>query len=184
MASIPVPSSEPANSVTQSTFYNQIVRDNTRLETLEKGGLIPTSDILVQTVDNGDTDHAPSGDAVYDFVLSQVGGFIVQTVTNGDTTNAPSGDAVFDYVEAKRLTVVANLNFPNVVAFTTEALNVTVTGAVVGDAVALGPPSGVNSGLAWNGWVTATDTVRIKVYNTTAVDINPPAADWRATVFK
>lgn len=184
MPSIPVPSSEPTNPVTQSTFYNTIERDNTRLETLEKGGLIPTSDILVQTVTNGDTDHAPSGDAVFDFVADSIVDNLVQTVTNGDTDHAPSADAVFDYVEAKRLTAVANLNFPNVVALTSQSLNITVTGAVEGDAVALGPPSGVNAGFAWNAWVTAPDTVRVKLYNTTAVDINPPAADWRATVFK
>lgn len=181
MPSVPVSSDEPANAVTQATFYNQLENDSERVAVLEKAQKIPGApDIIVQTVTNGDTTHAPSGDAVFDFV----GDILTSSVTNGDTTHAPTGDAVFDYVAARTLTTVANLNFPNVVANTTEALNMTVTGAAVGDSVALGPPSGVNAGFVWNAWVSAADTVRIKLFNTTAVDINPPAADWRATVFK
>ena len=57
---------------------------------------------ITQSVTNGDVLHAPSGDAVYDFVLTQVATKpgLVSTVTNGDTTHAPSGDAVYDAISA------------------------------------------------------------------------------------
>ena len=57
---------------------------------------------ITQSVTNGDVLHAPSGDAVYDFVLTQVATkpSLASSVTNGDTTHAPSGDAVYDAIEA------------------------------------------------------------------------------------
>lgn len=57
------------------------------------------SDLIVQTVTNSDTTHAPSGDAIYNFVQTEISNITpVQSVTNGDTTNAPSADAVYDFV--------------------------------------------------------------------------------------
>jgi hypothetical protein len=165
MASIPVPSSEPANAVTQSTFYNQIVRDGERVAVLEKSGNLQTNDILVQSVTNGDTTHAPSGDAVFD-ALATV-----------------EADAQA-YTDAKTITNTASLNFPSVGAFLAADLTITVTGAATGDSVALGPPSGINAGFLWSGYVSAANTVTVRVYNLTGVAIDPPAQTWRATVFK
>ena len=58
---------------------------------------------ITQSVTNGDVLHAPSGDAVYDFVVTQVATKpdLASSVTNGDTTHAPSGDAVFDALALK-----------------------------------------------------------------------------------
>lgn len=180
MPSTPVPSSYPANAVRQTTFFNKQERDSERVATLEKAGILQTNNIIVQTVTNGDTTHAPSGDAVFDAIED----ILATTVTNGDTTHAPTGDAVFDYVEGKRLTATASLNFPNVVAFAAADLTITVTGAATGDSVALGPPDTINAGFLWCGFVSAANTVTVRVYNLTGVAINPPAQTWRATVFK
>lgn len=210
MPSVPVSSEEPANSVLQSTFWDDIVSVAQRTGVLEKAANLQSNDILVQTVTNGDATHAPSSDAVFDFVADALSDFLATTVVDGDTTHAPTGnavfdaiaalltgavangdtshapsaDAVFDFVEGKHLTATASLNFPNVVAFAKQDLTITVTGAAVGDSVALGAPAAINAGFLWCGWVSAADTVTVRVYNLTGVAINPPAQTWRATVFK
>jgi hypothetical protein len=184
MVSIPVGSDEPANAVLQSTFYNDIVSINKRTGVLEKAATDQTAGLVVQTVTNGDIDHAPSGDAVNDFVTNEIVDVLTSTVANGDITHAPTGNAVFDYVEAKVLTGTASLNFPNLVAFAVADLTVTVTGAATGDSVSLGPPAAINAGLLWCGFVSAADTVTVRVYNLTAIAIDPPPQTWRATVSK
>lgn len=155
MPSIPVPSSTRPNTIRQQSMRDTVQSNSDRVEVLEKSGRTPDTS-----------------------------GLIVQDVDNGDTTHAPSGDAVFDYVEGKRLTNTASLNFPNVVAFTKQDLTIAVTGATIGDSVALAAPNNINAGFLWCGWVSAADTVTVRVYNLTGVDINPAAQTWRATVFK
>lgn len=80
------------------------------------------------------------------------------------------------------LTATATLDFPNILAQTCAELTITVTGAVVGDAVRLGPPSTIEANLSWNGYVSAADTVTVRVCNPSAGAINPASATWRATV--
>jgi hypothetical protein len=82
------------------------------------------------------------------------------------------------------LTATAALNFPNIVTLTSQELTITVTGAAVGDSVVLGPPAAIEANLTWAGYVSAADTVTIRVSNPTAGDINPASATWRATVLK
>jgi hypothetical protein len=79
-------------------------------------------------------------------------------------------------------TATAVLDFPNIPAQTCAELNMTVTGAVVGDEVRLGPPSTIEANLSWSGYVSAADTVTIRVCNPSAGAINPVSATWRATV--
>lgn len=178
--SVPVESDEPSNAVRQSTFFNTIDRNSNEIEVLQKSGILQTAAILTGTVTNGDSTHAPTGDAVYDFG----NGLLASSVTDGDTTHAPTGDAVFDYIEAKRVTATASLNFPSIAAGTVSVLTITVTGAATGDSVALGPPSGLESNLIAFGRVSAADTVTVRLYNPTGSAIDPAAATWRATVFK
>lgn len=80
------------------------------------------------------------------------------------------------------LSAVATLNFANILAGAIGTMTITVTGAVVGDTVALGPPDTIEAGLMWSGFVSATDTVTIRLHNTTGGAINPAAADWKASI--
>lgn len=82
------------------------------------------------------------------------------------------------------LTATAALNFPNIVTLTSQELTITVTGAAVGDSVLVGPPAAIEANLTWAAFVSAADTVTIRVSNPTAGDINPASATWRATVLK
>lgn len=81
--------------------------------------------------------------------------------------------------------VQAVLNFDSVSAGAVGTpLTVTVPGAVVGDQVILGPPSGIDAGLMWAGFVSAADTVQIRLFNGTGSPINPAEATWAVTVMR
>ena len=60
----------------------------------------------------------------------------------------------------------------------------TVPGAAVGDTVAAGPPSSLPAGLSVTAYVSAVDTVSVRLSNPTAAAINPASASWKATAVK
>lgn len=78
----------------------------------------------------------------------------------------------------------ATLDFPSANAAATQALTVAVPGAALGDAVVLAPPSTLNAGLIPSAFVSAADTVTIRVTNITAVAIDAASATWGVLVFK
>lgn len=77
----------------------------------------------------------------------------------------------------------AELNFGSINAGATAELTLTVTGAVTGQPVALSSASSVEAGLIWCGYVSAANTVTVRMYNTTGAPIDPAAATWTALVF-
>lgn len=85
---------------------------------------------------------------------------------------------------ANRLTNTAALDFPSIAAAGQQELTITVTGAAVGDAVLLGPPSTLTAGLIATARVSAADTVTIRLSNITGSAIDPASATWRATVLR
>lgn len=77
-------------------------------------------DIITQVISDGDTNHAPSSDAVYDALVdleTSISDILVQSVTDGDTTHAPSADAVFDFISTSVIKyaklVYTNTSDPN-----------------------------------------------------------------------
>lgn len=80
------------------------------------------------------------------------------------------------------LTVTATLDFASIASLATAELAVTVTGAVVGKPVRAGPPAAIAAGLMWGAYVSAADTVRIRLYNSTAAAIDPVSAAWTVSV--
>lgn len=82
------------------------------------------------------------------------------------------------------LTATATLNFPSIAAGATDQLTITVTGAAAGDAVFIGSPSTLNTGLTVTGFVSATNTVTVRVFNGTAGAIDPASSTFRAVVAK
>jgi hypothetical protein len=94
------------------------------------------------------------------------------------TTKLGTSGAVFNAI----FSATATLDFPSIGANSTEQLTMTVTGAQVGDSVHLGAPSTLESGLNFCGFVSAANTVTIRVHNSTGGSIDPVSATWRATV--
>jgi hypothetical protein len=88
----------------------------------------------------------------------------------------------------KILSEVASLNFGSISTGQYQDLTITVTGAASGDMCNATPASGIEAGLTWNGWVSAADTVTVRLwYHQGALgsgSVDPAARNWRATVFK
>lgn len=83
------------------------------------------------------------------------------------------------------LTKSEAVDFASIAAGAVGSATVTVTGAEVGDAVALGPPSDLSSdALVVGAFVSAANTVTIRIKNnhaTLALDL--ASATWRVVVF-
>ena len=69
---------------------------------------------------------------------------------------------------------------------TAADLAVTVTGAAVGDSVIMHPPAtAITAGLlVCQCWVSATDTITVRVYNGSAGTIDAAAATWIYTLIR
>jgi hypothetical protein len=78
-----------------------------------------------------------------------------------------------------------SVNPPNIVANTSTAFTVTITGVQTGDLVFLTPPSGIEDGLVFQGAnVTAANTVTIKMRNVTGTDIDGDPRTWSYMVIR
>lgn len=62
--------------------------------------------------------------------------------------------------------------------------DVTATGAEVGDAAIVTPPSGLDAGLVFCAFVTASNTVTVRMINGTASPIDVASGTWRVKVIK
>ena len=80
------------------------------------------------------------------------------------------------------LYATASLNFSSIAANAIAALTVTVTGAVVGATVKLGPPAAIEAGLVWCGYVSSANTVTIRIHNSSGSAVDPVAATWSVRV--
>lgn len=82
----------------------------------------------------------------------------------------------------KVLTKSESINFPSISAAGQATVEITVTGAAVGDEVVLGLPSAPAAGLVFNAFVSATNTVSIRASNITASPVDPAAATYGVVV--
>lgn len=74
------------------------------------------------------------------------------------------------------------VNVGNITAGTYEAFTITVEGAKAGMTVELGPPAAIEAGLTWSGFVSADDTVTVRLKAWSTGDVNPGSALWYARV--
>ena len=116
-----------------------------------------------------------------DFANSSGTPIVVNTTTGAMSTITDAGTIVTTLIGVSN---TATLDFPSIASNGVEELTVTVTGAAVGSTVILGAPSTINSGLTWIGFVSATDTVTIRLHNNTGGSVNPASATWKATVIQ
>ena len=80
--------------------------------------------------------------------------------------------------------VVATLDFPNTNANSNADLTVTIKGAKVGDTVIATPPSTIESSLTWCAFVSAVDTITVRIHTYGAGAVNPASATWRITLLR
>jgi hypothetical protein len=124
-----------------------------------------------------------------------------KTITIGNSTGATAlildagtggvqiGDSTATPI-TNHLSSTASLNFPNV-DFTCSTLNMTITGAAVGDSVYVSPTAMVAGAedqpdLFWSGYVSAADTVTVRLcdYDGGGGGDDIGAQTWRADVWK
>lgn len=82
----------------------------------------------------------------------------------------------------KLLSGSASLNFGSIDAAAQDDLTITVTGAAVGDEVALALPAAPAAGIVFNAFVSAANTVTIRASNITATAVDPDAATYGVIV--
>lgn len=103
-----------------------------------------------------------------------------------DGTNYFATSSSTRYTLAKTLTATASLDFPSTAASTSSDLTITVTGAALGDVVLLGAPNGsVTANSCYTAFVSATDTVTVRLNNYDSVSATDPASGtFRVSIVK
>lgn len=71
-----------------------------------------------------------------------------------------------------------------IAASSTADTSVTITGAAVGDFVQLTPPTTLAAGITWNAFVSAANTVKVRLANVTVAGITPASATWSFNITK
>lgn len=102
-------------------------------------------------------------------------------ITSG---GGPSTVAVDSAYIPGMLTALANVDFANVAAQTCVEENIAFTGAAIGNAIAAGWPSPFGAGLLGTMWVSAANTVTIRLCNVSGTAIDPAPADFRITIVR
>lgn len=78
--------------------------------------------------------------------------------------------------------VTASLNFGSTSQLVVNTLTVTVPGALPGDGVTLGAPSTIEAGFIWSGYVSAANTVTIRLAKVGSGTVDPAEATWSVRV--
>lgn len=86
------------------------------------------------------------------------------------------------FSQATMKAATASLNFGSIGAGLAADLTITLTGAVAGDLVAVAAPAALEAGLSYNAFVSAANTVTVRVMNNTAGAVDPAAANWTVAV--
>ncbi len=81
----------------------------------------------------------------------------------------------------KFITAQANLDFGSIAAGASADLTMTATGATSGNN-AFASPAGIEAGLIWSAWVSAANTVTVRMFNLTGSPIDPANRSWRCIV--
>jgi hypothetical protein len=101
-------------------------------------------------------------------------------VTFASLALAASGTAITNWIGAS-----ATLDFPNTAAQTSSDLTITATGAADGDAVILGVPNAaVNANACYTAWVSASNTVTVRLNNFSAGAIDPASGTFKVLVIQ
>ena len=109
-------------------------------------------------------------------------------VTNAAAATASTSLTTLGQVQgeinaSQPLTATTTLDFASISATSSADLTVTVTGAAVGDAVYLGVPhAAVEPGTLFFAWVSSTNTVTIRCFNSSGVAVDPVSADYTVKV--
>lgn len=101
-------------------------------------------------------------------------------VTFASLALAASGTAITNWIGAS-----ATLDFPSTAAQSSSDLTITATGAVDGDTVILGvPDAAVNANACYTAWVSASNTVTVRLNNFSSGSLDPTSGTFRVLVMQ
>lgn len=85
-----------------------------------------------------------------------------------------------------RLTGTGSLTWASFAQSTCQESTITLTGAVTGDEVMLGPPATIDQGFQWGAYVGSANTVTVRMCKITTGTVTPASngLSWRATIIK
>lgn len=150
------------SSLTRSAFQ--------QVYTLTQTGSAKHIDYLINVIETS------LGSGGHDFLEFEINSVQKFNVDNAGAVIIGSGSKL-----KKVLTATATLDFPSIAAGATAELTITSTGAAVNDSVEMGLPAALEAGLVVNMRVSATNTITVRVYNSTAAPIDPASATYRTT---
>ena len=107
----------------------------------------------------------------------------LQSLTNA-ADKAAVAESNFEKLDTQILRGSQVIDYGSIAAGASEDQTVTVTGAAVGDIVAIGLPSTIETGLVFTAFVSASNTVTLRASNITGSPINPASATFKAMVFR
>lgn len=82
-------------------------------------------------------------------------------------------------------TSIESLDFGLILANSQSSLSITLTGVTTDNYVVLSNPSSIlTAGLTYNTYITAANTITIRLTNTTSSMINPSVTDWNIMAIK
>jgi hypothetical protein len=123
-------------------------------------------------------------DATSDIFYRDASGFFTRLPigTNGQVLTVQAGVPAWT---TDKIKTTAVLDFPSTGNLSSSVLNVTVTGAVIGEHVLVSKSDGSSSnGELYIGTVSATNTVSVRFQNVSGGTIDLPSATYNVTVIK
>jgi len=98
-------------------------------------------------------------------------------------TGGYSAPSLLNLSPKRSLSKTASLDFPSIAAQTSQELTVTVTGAATTDVAVASPDDAtIEANLCWSAYVSAANTVKIRLTNPTGSAIDPAVRTWRVVV--
>ena len=76
----------------------------------------------------------------------------------------------------------SSINFPGISSGSTVESTVTISGAKTSNSCNCSPDGSIEAGLIWSCYVSAANTVTVRMFNTTGSVINPAIKNWKITV--
>ena len=121
-----------------------------------------------------------AGAAVATDFAHSIGTPVVIDTTRGDMAVLTDSGVIRKGLIA--VSATATLDFPSVDANKSEALTINVPGAVVGMPVLAAAPAAFESKFVFCAFVSAADTVKIRIQNSSGGAVDPVSADWTVYV--
>jgi len=101
-----------------------------------------------------------------------------------DGTNLYFTPSTTRMILLKGFTNSASINFSNISTNSSSERTMTVSGATVGSSCSCAPNSSIEAGLQWSCYVSASNTVTIRLSNVSSSSINPANKSWTVTVIE